>query len=281
MPRNRDLGARTWWGLRWLSALDRLDEEYQGRISRGRGYARNGSVQAFTIQPGRIQARVRGSYWEDYTVRIEVPVLADRVWHAVFAAVAGEATYVARLLAGELPDDLPDIFERAGAPLFPSPGAMTPSCTCLDWGNPCKHVIALHYVFAMRLDMDPSLLLTLRGRTAQQMTAALRSQWFAEVSGGPIDAPIGAEAEETTVPLRAAGFFSAGDALESFDVAFAAPEMDGALLQRLGKPPFAGATEDPLPQLLRAYQKVTDAALRAAARTRPRKRSRSPGGRAE
>ncbi|MGH2517626.1 MAG: hypothetical protein ACRDHP_18405, partial [Ktedonobacterales bacterium] len=110
-----------------------------------------------------------------------------------------------------------------------------------------------------------ALLLTLRGRTVQQMTEALHSRWSAEAEGQPLDAP---PASEGAAPLRAEGFYAAGDALEGFDVTYTPPEVDGALLLRLGKPPFAGAGEDPIPPLLGAYQRVTEAALKAAARTR-------------
>src|SRR6185503_13205308 len=49
------------------------------------------------------------------------------------------------------------------------------SCSCPDWGDPCKHVAATHYVLGEALDRDPFLLFELRGRTKRQVMDALRA----------------------------------------------------------------------------------------------------------
>ena len=44
----KKIGA-TWWGQRWLEALERLSRDYLSRLGRGRAYARAGRVHG--VQP--------------------------------------------------------------------------------------------------------------------------------------------------------------------------------------------------------------------------------------
>ena len=74
--------------------------------------------------------------------------------------------FAARLLAGEVPAELEAVFDGAGVPLLPRTwNDLHASCSCPDCENPCKHIAAVLYVFADRLDDDPWLLLAWRGRT--------------------------------------------------------------------------------------------------------------------
>ena len=90
-------------------------------------------------------------------------------------AIAAKVGFAARLLAGEVPPDLEEVFRAAGIDLFPATwSAVRSACTCPDWGNPCKHIAAVLYLFADQLDADPWLLLAWRGRTRDQILAPLR-----------------------------------------------------------------------------------------------------------
>ncbi len=50
-----------------------------------------------------------------------------------------------------------------GESLFPEPRRITTACTCKAQLSPCHHILALHEVFARRLDERPRELLALRG----------------------------------------------------------------------------------------------------------------------
>ena len=90
-------------------------------------------------------------------------------------ALSGQALFAAQLLAGEMPQEIDAVFAAAGSSLFPSTeGELETECSCPDWANPCKHVAATHYILAEQLDEDPFLLFRLRGRTQEQVMAALR-----------------------------------------------------------------------------------------------------------
>jgi uncharacterized Zn finger protein len=86
--------SRTWWGQRFITALEKLMDS--GRLSRGRSYARNGKVLNFEIKGGLITAQVRGSvnpyfgvykeplYVTPLTLSLSVQLIGQRrspMWH--------------------------------------------------------------------------------------------------------------------------------------------------------------------------------------------------------
>src|SRR5262249_62122299 len=92
-------------------------------------------------------------------------------------AMASEAIYAARLLSGEMPETIEDLFASVGVDLFPaSEGDMRTRCTCPDWANPCKHIAAVHYLLGERFDQDPFLMFLLLGRSQEEIVAALRAR---------------------------------------------------------------------------------------------------------
>lgn len=278
MPGNRREMGETWWAQRWLGALESFGWEYQSRLARGRSYARNGHVWQAEVLAGAVTALVRGSLPRPYHVRLQLGPFTDEAWGRVIARLADEATYVAKLLAGEMPRDIEDIFNEVGVHLFPRTSKeIQASCTCLDWVNPCKHVAAVHYVLAENLDTQPFLLFTLRGRTPEQVMEALRARWAGasddsdehEAAGQPGDSP---PADALLKPLHVEGFYRAGPELEDFSITINPPQVEAALLKRLGRPPFASADEDPIPPITRVYAAVTQRALQALGRSAEKRR---------
>ncbi len=129
----------TWWAGRWLAALEQLVDP--GRLARGRSYARSGQVTKLDVGRDGVDARVQGSRPQPYRVSIRFRRLPDDAWDAVAEVMAGQALFAARLLAGEMPEQIEDAFRDAGFALFPEKEAdLTTDCTCPDWANPCKHV---------------------------------------------------------------------------------------------------------------------------------------------
>jgi len=171
----------TWWAGRWLAALEQLVDV--GRLTRGRSYARSGQVTKLDVGPSGVDARVQGSRPTPYSVSMRFRTLDDAEWDAVIRALAGEALYAARLLSGEMPEQIEDAFQTAGVTLFPaSDNDLQTDCTCPDWANPCKHVAAVFYLLGERFDADPFLMFELRGRTKDQIIAALRAHRAASSS---------------------------------------------------------------------------------------------------
>ncbi len=99
----------------------------------------------------------------------------DAAWERVEIALAEQALPCAKLLAGEVPPELEQVFADAGSPLFPAAARdLQQTCSCPDWGVPCKHLAATSYLLAEAFDADPFLILRWRGREREALLARLR-----------------------------------------------------------------------------------------------------------
>jgi uncharacterized Zn finger protein len=177
--------GESWWSQRFLAVLESL--ALGSRLGRGRSYARRGQVLAITIAPGQVTATVQGSRIDPYSVTIGLSVLDERAWRTVESALADQAIYGARLLAGEMPHEIEDVFARAGTPLFPTrAGQLIMRCSCPDWQVPCKHLAATFYLLAEAFDDDPFEILHWRGRDRATLLDTLRRLRNAD---DPPDAP--------------------------------------------------------------------------------------------
>ncbi len=160
--------AATWWSKRFVEVLESYG--LGTRMQRGRRYARAGQVLTIDVRTAVIAAQVQGSRRTPYLVTISLPEPTPTQWSAIDAAMTAKVGFVARLLAGEVPPDLEDVFDAARVPLFPATWRhLRSDCSCPDWENPCKHIAAVLYVFADQLDADPWLILAWRGRTREQI----------------------------------------------------------------------------------------------------------------
>jgi len=109
----------TWWGQRWIAALEALGAVYANRLPRGRAYARAGRVVDVTVGAGTVTARVQGSRARPYRVTLRLPPFDDAVWEHAVEALAGELRHAAALLDGRMPEDGDDILGSCGVSLFP------------------------------------------------------------------------------------------------------------------------------------------------------------------
>jgi uncharacterized Zn finger protein len=248
-----------WWSRRWIDVLESLGD--RNRLGRGRTYARKGQVINIDLQPGLVTARVQGSRRTPYKVRIEIATLSDAQWEQALDALAAQAFFSAQLLGGRMPPEVEDVFEAAGASLLPTDNDVKMSCSCPDWANPCKHIAAVYYLLAEEFDADPFRTFVLRGRTREQVVRALRDRRVAATAAAEFAAP-----EEPPEPLEdtISNFWELGESLEGVRLAVAPPQVETALLKRLGLPSFSQRPEAFRAALELAYTSVTDGALRLA-----------------
>ena len=257
--------AQSWWARRWVEALEALG--WEGRLQRGRSYARAGAVRSIDVRPGRVTARVKGSRPQPYTVRIELPTLSDEAWARVVEALAGQARYAASLLAGEMPPNIDEVFAEQSVQLFPrSEDELQTDCSCPDWANPCKHVAAVHYVLGAEFDRDPFLLFRLRGRTREAIVAALRASRTAPGSERPAAEADAAETVGSETPLEEQldRFWTLGEEFGALRFAVERPRVAEAVLKHLGGPVVPNEGELPLAELVRFYRTVGERAIRSA-----------------
>jgi uncharacterized Zn finger protein len=207
-----------WWSRRFIAVLESWG--MSGRLQRGRSYARRGQVIEFALESGVVAAYVQGSRQEPYLVTIKVRPLTAAQWRSVESRLAAQALFRARLLAGEMPQDIEQVFADCGTPLFPrSARDLTMNCSCPDWEVPCKHLAAVCYVLAEAFDADPFAMLTWRGKARDDLLAALRGKAAAGGHGVGAERPaapgspaLAALADVTAPPLEKmlAGFWSPG-----------------------------------------------------------------------
>ena len=172
-----------WWSRRFIAVLESYG--MSGRLARGRSYARAGQVLDFELAQGKVTAQVQGSRPRPYQVRIGVLPLTTAQWRRVQERLASQALFRAKLLAGEMPHEIEEVFDDCGTPLFPRLASdLDMHCSCPDWGVPCKHLAAVCYVLAEEFDHDPFAMLAWRGRGRAELLAALR-QLQAAAHGSP------------------------------------------------------------------------------------------------
>jgi uncharacterized Zn finger protein len=248
--------GKSWWASRWIAALELLVNP--GRLARGRTYARAGQVVSLDVSREGVQAVVQGSRPEPYRVKLTFRKLTDQEWERVIDAMSAQALYAARLLSGEMPEDIEDVFASVGTSLFPAQrGDMKTTCTCPDLANPCKHIAAVHYLLGERFDEDPFLMFLLRGRSQEEIVGALRAR-----RTGPEPEAVPAETEQAYEP-DVATFWSGPPQTEEVALHFALPESDALAVKRLGPPPFVRdqAADAFTTVMERLYQQIGEYAL--------------------
>ena len=162
--------GQTWWSGRFIAVLEAII--VGGRLERGRNYARRGQVISLDVAAGMVSALVQGSRVQPYRVRVGLDAFGAPEWARLERALAESAWYSAKLLAGEMPEDIEDVFGQLGLALFPaSSGELAMYCSCPDWQVPCKHIGAVFYLLAETFDDDPFSILAWRGRSREDLLA--------------------------------------------------------------------------------------------------------------
>jgi uncharacterized Zn finger protein len=210
--------GQSWWSRRFLDVLESFG--MGGRLLRGKNYARAGQVLTMNLSTSLVVAQVQGSRPEPYRVRIAVKAFTDREWLRIEEALAGQALFAAKLLAGEMPADIEDLFAELGLRLFPGTlRELSMDCSCPDWEVPCKHLAAACYLLAESFDADPFEILAWRGRGRTELLDRLRR--LRDGGHRPTD-PVDAEPDTARLDDAIAGFWLPG------------PQSD----QPLGEPPI-------------------------------------------
>ncbi|MHB8596346.1 MAG: SWIM zinc finger family protein [Ktedonobacteraceae bacterium] len=180
--------SRTWWGQRFIEALEQFTDP--GRLGRGRSYASNGRILEYTITNGKVDARVRGSinpyfgvYKEPiYKTTITIKAISAADWTRVIRQIASRADLVTKLLLNEMPGTIEDAFSELGLHLLPhSESDFVTDCSCPDWSNPCKHIAGVYYLLASALDRDPFVMFELRGLSRDDLRAELAQSHLGQI----------------------------------------------------------------------------------------------------
>lgn len=275
----------TWWGKRWIEALEHLSRDYLSHLGRGRVYARTGRVRDMSVTAGQVTAQVHGSESEPYEVSLRVAVLPPASWRKVIEAMSKQAVFAAELLNGRMPANIEDAFRAAGHSVFPGKQReLEADCTCADWASPCKHVAAVHYILGEAFDKDPFLLFELRGRNRGQVLGALRAArasdagrsdaadaaMLARITASTQGRASPSAAAKADIELQSVDGIAAADfdrsvaPLPSLEFHIEAPALSGTLLRQLGSPPSWNDDDIAFQALIDIYRAASRRALALA-----------------
>ena len=149
--------SREWWAQRWLDLLDSY--RFKKRLERARNYARQGNVLNIEFKGSKVLAKVQGTEPEPYQVFLSLDPFTDEQWGYVIETMSQGAIFAAKLLAGEMPQNIEGVFTANGLSLFPfTLSDIHSKCSCPDKANPCKHIGAVYYQLGDRFSEDPFVL---------------------------------------------------------------------------------------------------------------------------
>jgi uncharacterized Zn finger protein len=229
--------SREWWSQRWLDLLDSY--RFKKRLERARTYSRQGNVLSIEFKGAKVLARVQGSEEEPYKVSLSLDSFTDEQWGYVIETMSQKAIFAAKLLAGEMPQNIEDVFTSNGLSLFPfTLSDVHSKCSCPDKANPCKHVGAVYYQLGDRFSEDPFVLFQLRGRTKEQIISDLRQLRNAKVE---VTVTENLEVQKPIIPqsnINLNTSWQYNEPLESSLVVIA-PSTSETLLDILGAIPLA------------------------------------------
>jgi uncharacterized Zn finger protein len=253
--------AASWWGKRWQQVIESFN--IGARLGRGRSYARSGQVLGIDIRKGIIQAKVQGSRPKPYAVDIELKPISKAGWDQLAKSLSEKAVFAARLLAGEMPEEMEQAFQEAGHHLFPkSHDDLKTECSCPDWSNPCKHIAAVYYLICEELDRDPFLLLRLRGMDRDELLAAMNVTGAdSSEAENAVEIETAAASPPEPLPADPGLFWKSGPAADEKPLEVRIPPVAAALTKRLGPFPFWRGKDNFLSAMEEAYAKASSAGL--------------------
>ncbi|MEH2248646.1 SWIM zinc finger family protein [Nostoc sp.] len=235
--------SREWWSQQWLDLLDSY--RFKKRLERARNYARQGNVLSIEFQGAKVLARVQGSEVEPYKVSLSLEPFSDEQWGYVIETMSQRAIFAAKLLAGEMPQNIEEVFTANGLSIFPFTLADVQSkCSCPDKANPCKHIGAVYYQLGDRFSEDPFVLFQLRGRTKEQIISDLRQLRSAKIEPNTTETPdIQQSIPNNKYSVKIDSFWQYNEPLESSLVVIA-PSTSEMVLDVLGAIPLAKEEEN-------------------------------------
>ncbi|PIE98165.1 MAG: helicase [Treponema sp.] len=160
MARNKY--GTTPWGKWFLKMLSNYDGS--GRLTRGRTYANTGRVENIKISGRVISSRVKGSYDPWYDINLEFPKISQTTENKIVKIFVKNKMELVALRNGIMQDSLIEIFEKKNIRLIPAKWSkLVKSCSCPDYGDPCKHMAAVLFILSREIDYDPRLIFQLGG----------------------------------------------------------------------------------------------------------------------
>ncbi|TVS06155.1 MAG: hypothetical protein EA423_05870 [Phycisphaerales bacterium] len=253
-----------WAAERWIRLIEAAAPGEQ--MVEGVEYARLGQARSVEYEPATVEAFVQGRSYTPYRTTVSLPRFGEDKWVQAIASMAEEAVYAAKLLVGELPSNIEDLFAPLGVKLFPAePSELKVTCSCREESDWCKHTVCVAHLIAQQLANDPFTVFTLRGMPGRELLERLRQR--RAVSGVSGEVPVYVPRVEGVSDIIAPdldqqleNFWQVGPDLAEIDTPMDPPEVDKPLLRRLGQSPFTESRFPLVGLLATCYDLIAEAA---------------------
>lgn len=150
------------------------------------------------IREGGIRAEMEGAMGSIHEVSLQIRTLPMKDWPTLVRVLRRSKSIIEALEQARVPRSFDRLVARViGEPLFPDARSVTYGCSCDLQEAPCRHVLALHELFARRLDEKPWELLMLRGIDLHSTLAQVKQ---AEADGDLPPLAYGAPEEPVLYP---------------------------------------------------------------------------------
>jgi uncharacterized Zn finger protein len=240
--RKEGLQGLPWFAKAFVDAVE--GRAALGARVMGMEYALSGQAASFSVDSGFVEALVQGRAPRPYAVKLSLPHLSEEQWVEVVQAMAREAVFAAKLLVGEMPADIEEPFAACRTALLPrEPAELKVECGCGE-KLPCKHAVAVSYLLAERLEVDPLAVFALRGLSGTTLLERLQEARTVQTTGvtQSHQSPQLPSQKAQLPPLEACldDFWRPGRKLADFERLPAQAHVPHALLRRLGASPLGG-----------------------------------------
>ncbi|NES68425.1 MAG: hypothetical protein F6K24_25920 [Okeania sp. SIO2D1] len=264
---NNSQSDKEWWTQQWIDLLSSY--RYKKRLERARNYARQGNVLSLEFKDKEIISQVQGTAPEPYKQSLWLDTFSDEDWNYVIETMSQRAIFTAKLLAGEMPQNIEEVFAANGLRLFPfTLDDIHAKCDCPDKARVCKHIAAVYYILGDRFSDDPFLLFQLRGRSKEKILEVLRQKrGQSEDENSTIKEKITTEKTQKT-PTSATQeytnfeqFWEYDKQLDSSLVVITPPPSNETVLDVLGPLPLGKSADTIKDYFKKVYQNISQQAV--------------------
>ena len=267
-----DKPVESWWVVRWFRAVNQwiaATKSLCGKDDDTLHASDHSQDVKIEMRPGLVVAWVDDGHLPQCQVVVHISTFGEPEWERVIDLMSHQAVYAAQLLNGEMPCDIEQIFRSAGVSLFPSmPSDLRPQCSCSEHTISCKHIMAVYHALGELLRKDPFLLFVMRGRTRQQVMAALQERRIEQMPGvegldmlSPLD--IAEMTADQSLEASLDTFWRLGPEIDQIEIKVAPPAVEMEILTLLGYPSFVDQ-EGMIERLAEIYRMISRRALEVA-----------------
>ncbi|NET25526.1 SWIM zinc finger family protein [Okeania sp. SIO1I7] len=261
---NNSQSDKEWWTQQWIDLLNSY--RFKKRLERARNYARQGNVLSLEFRDKEIISQVQGTAPEPYKQSLWLDTFSDEDWNYVIETMSQRAIFTAKLLAGEMPQNIEEVFAANGLRLFPfTLDDIHAKCDCPDKARVCKHIAAVYYILGDRFSDDPFLLFQLRGRTKEKILEVLRQKrGQSEEENSTIKEKITREKKPTSATQKYTNFeqfWEYKQQLDSSLVVITPPPSNETVLDVLGPLPLSTSADTIEDYFQKIYQNISQQAV--------------------